>query len=149
MTYREKLAAIRNQMLADNIQAYIIPSADPHISEYLPDRYKSILFASGVTGSAGTVVITMDFAGLWTDGRDYIQAVEQLSGTGYELVKLNAQGNAEYIDWLSEKLAPGDTIAFDARLISVQLTQLLEQQFLFREINLPPDKDYLDPIWDN
>jgi len=149
MTYREKLAAIRNQMLADNIQAYIIPSADPHISEYLPDRYKSILFASGFTGSAGTLVITMDFAGLWTDGRYYIQAVEQLSGTGYELVKLKAQGNAEYIDWLSEKLAPGDTIAFDARLISVQLTQLLEQQFLFREINLRSDKDYLDPIWDN
>lgn len=147
MTFSDKLAAIRKQMQADNVSAYIIASADPHISEYLPDRYKSIAFTSGFTGSAGTLVITADFAGLWTDARYFVQAAEQLSGSGFELVKLNAQAMPEYIDWLLEKLPAGATVAFDANIISVQLAQLLQQSFQPVNISVNGDKDYLDAIW--
>ncbi|TXK26406.1 aminopeptidase P family protein [Pontibacter qinzhouensis] len=147
MTYTEKLQAIRAQMAADEVSAYIIPSADPHISEYLPDRYKCIYFASGFTGSAGTLVITHDFAGLWTDARYFVQAAEQLAGTGFELVKMRAQGAPEYIQWLAERLQPEEIVAFDANLISVQLAQVLEEQLQPLGLQLSTNLDYLDSIW--
>lgn len=147
MTFQDKLTAIRGRMRAEQIAAYIIPSADPHISEYVPERYKCIEFASGFTGSAGTLVITHDFAGLWTDARYFVQAEEQLKGTGFELVKLKAQAVPEYIDWLLERLPEGATVAFDANLISVQLAELLYNSLSLADINIDADKDYLDDIW--
>lgn len=131
------------------MSAYIIPSADPHISEYVPDRYKCIAFASGFTGSAGTLVITQDFAGLWTDARYFVQAEEQLANTGFELVKLQVQNAPEYIDWLAARLPQGAVVAFDAKLISVALAQLLEQQLLPLGLQLNSERDYLEPIWQN
>src|SRR4051812_25777918 len=104
MTYPEKLQAIREQMQADGVAAYIIPSSDPHISEYLPKYYKCIPFTTGFTGSVSTVVITQDFAGLWADSRYYEQATEQLKGSGFELVKLKAQGAPEYIGWIADQV---------------------------------------------
>ena len=147
MSYTERLAAIRRQMNEQGVSAYIIPSADPHISEYLPDRYKCIYYASGFTGSAGTLVITQDFAGLWTDARYYVQANEQLAGSGFELVKLQTQNAPEYIGWLAGKMQQGDVVAFDAKLISVGLAQLLEQELSPLGIKLATDRDFLDPIW--
>lgn len=147
MTYQEKLSGIRRQMLNDKVDAYIIPSADPHISEYLPDRYKCILFASGFTGSAGTLVITQEFAGLWTDARYFVQATEQLHGTGFELVKLLAQGSPEFIGWLAENLDASATVAFDSNLISVQLAQTIQTELSAADIKISEDKDYLDSIW--
>ncbi len=149
MTYQDKLAGIRRQMKADQTDAYIIPSADPHISEYVPDRYKCIAFASGFTGSAGTLVITHDFAGLWTDARYFVQAEEQLQGSGFELVKLQVQATPEYIGWLADRLPEGSTVAFDANLISVQLAQLLETDLSVAGIKISSDKDYLSAIWEN
>ncbi|WP_439883334.1 aminopeptidase P family protein [Pontibacter sp. MBLB2868] len=149
MTYKERLAAIRSQMKGEGVSAYIIPSADPHISEYLPDRYKCIEFASGFTGSAGTLVITDDFAGLWTDARYFVQAKEQLEGTGFELVKLQVQHSPEYIGWLGERLPEGAIVAFDAKLISVGLAQLLESELSPLGITMNSDRDYLDPIWND
>ncbi|MFT2007792.1 aminopeptidase P family protein [Pontibacter sp. 13R65] len=147
MTYKERLAAIRTQMKTDGVSAYIIPSADPHISEYLPERYKCIYFASGFTGSAGTLVVTATFAGLWTDARYFEQAADQLADTGFELVKMKAQGVPEYIQWLGEELSKDEVVAFDARLISVQLAQLLEQQLAPLGLSIASDRNYLDPIW--
>ncbi|GAB3203929.1 Xaa-Pro aminopeptidase [Pontibacter aydingkolensis] len=147
MTYQEKLAAIRSQMKGEGISAYIIPSADPHISEYVPDRYKCIAFASGFTGSAGTLVITEDAAHLWTDARYFVQANEQLEGTGFELAKLRVQNAPEYIGWLAELLPEGATVAYDAKLISVSLAQLLEAELVPLGLKINSDRDYLDPIW--
>src|SRR5690606_3602520 len=121
MTNIERLSALRERMKAENIDAYIIASADPHISEYLPDRYKNIEWISGFTGSAGTLAITADFAGLWTDSRYFVQATEQLAGTGFELVKLKVQGAAEYAEWLSETLSKDATVAFDGKLASIAI----------------------------
>lgn len=147
MSYKERLAGIRAQMKDEGVKAYIIPSADPHISEYLPERYKCIYFASGFTGSAGTLVITEEFAGLWTDARYFEQATEQLQGSGFELVKLHAQQSPEYIQWLAGRLGKGTVVAFDAKLISVQLAQLLEEELTHLGIELASDRDYLEAIW--
>ncbi|WP_442589337.1 aminopeptidase P family N-terminal domain-containing protein [Pedobacter sp. AW31-3R] len=148
MTYQEKLSEIRKQMKADNVEAYIIPSADPHISEYLPKHYKCIPFASGFTGSAGTLVITHDFAGVWTDSRYFEQAAEQLQGSGFELVKQKVQHAPEYIQWLAEKLEKGAAIATDEKLLSILLGDLLTQQLSLKDMVLL-NKDYLSPIWEN
>lgn len=148
MTYQEKLSAIRKQMKADQVEAYIIPSADPHMSEYLPKHYKCIPFTSGFTGSAGTLVITQDFAGLWTDSRYFEQAAEQLSGSGFELVKQKVQHAPEYITWLAETLNEGAVIATDEQLLSVLLGDLLTQELAVKNMVLQ-NKDYLSPIWEN
>ncbi|MDQ8006584.1 MAG: aminopeptidase P family protein [Pedobacter sp.] len=148
MTHLEKLAAIRNLMKNDGVDAYIIPSADPHISEYLPDFYKSIPFVTGFTGSVSTVVITQEFAGLWADSRYFVQAEEQLKGSGFELVKLQAQGMAEYIDWLGEKLPADAKIAFDEKTVSVLLGLQLEKQLAFKNISFE-NQDYVGQIWND
>src|SRR5690625_1386625 len=121
MKHIEKLAQIREKMKAEGVDGYIITSSDPHISEYLPDRYKCIEWVSGFTGSAGTLAITQDFAGLWTDSRYFVQAKEQLNGTGFELVPLQKQGAFEYVEWLGEQLPKGSRVAFDGQLASLNL----------------------------
>ncbi len=146
MTHPEKLAAIRKLMTQQHIDAYIIPSADPHISEYLPDYYKSIPFVTGFTGSVSTVVITQDFAGLWADSRYFVQAEEQLKNSGFELVKLNAQGMAEYIEWLGTQLPKGGKVAFDEKTVSVMLGLQLEKQLAFKEITFE-NQDFVGEIW--
>lgn len=147
MTQAEKLAAIRGLMEQQRIDAYIIPSSDPHISEYLPERYQCIAWTSGFTGSAGTLVITSDFAGLWTDSRYFVQAADQLAGNGFELVKLQAQGAAEYADWLAQRLPKGSTVAFDGKLASMLLAQTVEEKLLPLEISLQGNADLLEPLW--
>lgn len=148
MNYSEKLSAIRLQMKADGVAAYIIPSADPHISEYLPNHYKCIAFATGFTGSVSTVVITEDFAGLWADSRYFEQAEAQLKGSGFELVKLKAQGAAEYVQWLAQVLPQQAKVAFDEKMVSVLLGEILHQQLNYKDITFL-NKDYLHQIWEN
>ncbi|WP_442590023.1 aminopeptidase P family N-terminal domain-containing protein [Pedobacter sp. AW31-3R] len=140
MTYLEKLTAIREQMKQSGVDAYLIHSADPHLSEYLPAHYKCLEYACGFTGSAGTLVITQDFAGLWTDSRYFTQAESQLQGTGYELVKLRIPHTPEYIQWLN----PEYKVACNYSLLSVNLCLL----FKANQVN-SIHADFLDPIWKN
>ncbi len=149
MKYIEKLASIRQQMAEQRIDAYIIPSSDPHISEYLPKRFKCIAWASGFTGSAGTLVITQDFAGLWTDSRYFVQANEQLADSGYELVKLQVQGASEYAVWLSKKLTSGDIVAFDGNLASVAVAQSVQDVLTPLGIIVNGHVDLLSQVWEN
>ena len=135
-------------MIAAGIDAYIIPSSDPHMSEYVPDRYKCIHFASGFTGSAGTLVITQDFAGLWADFRYFEQANQQLSGSGYELVKLKVQHTPEYIAWLDEQLPAGSVVAFDYQLMSMVLGEEIKGALSVKDIAIQ-DQDFLTDIWEN
>jgi len=148
MTTQAKLSRIREQMKTNGVSAYIIPSADPHISEYLPDHYKCVEFASGFTGSAGTLVITQEFAGLWTDFRYFVQAGEQLNNSGYELVRLKIQHAPEFIDWLHDVLPDKAIVAFNDRLLSVYLGELVEKQLADKQIVFK-SHDFLDPIWEN
>lgn len=147
MPHIERLTKIRALMAQHEIAAYIIPSSDPHISEYLPNRYKCIQWMSGFTGSAGTLVITADFAGLWTDARYFVQADEQLKDTGFELVKLKVQGAAEYADWLSQGLTAGSRVAFDGNLASLLVAQTVKDTLEPRDIQVDGHVDLLTPIW--
>ncbi|WP_412468332.1 aminopeptidase P family protein [Pedobacter sp. KLB.chiD] len=146
MTFVEKLQALRQLMLAQQVDAYIITAADPHISEYLPEHYKTIPFACGFTGSAGTLVITQDFAGLWTDSRYFTQAEAQLIGTGYELVKLKVPHTPEYISWLSEVLPRGAKVGFNHKLITVALAQEMQHNLAQHETVII-DVDFIGTIW--
>lgn len=146
MNYQEKLAAIRTQMLALGIDAYIIPVSDPHMSEYVPERYKCIEFASGFSGSAGTLVITQQFAGLWADFRYFEQATAQLKDSGYQLVKLKIQHTPEYIEWLGQVLIKGSVVGFDYKLLSMNLGETLNNALSAKKIQLK-NIDFLQDIW--
>ena len=149
MKHIEKLAAIRQLMTKNNIDAYIIPSSDPHISEYLPEHYRCIYWTSGFTGSAGTLVITQDFAGLWTDSRYFVQANQQLADSGFELVKLKVQHAAEYVSWLADKFTAGNTIAFDGNLASLLVANTVKQTLEPLGLNVNGHVDLLGQIWEN
>lgn len=146
MTFVAKLQALRTLMAEQKIDAYIITAADPHISEYLPAHYKAIPFFSGFTGSAGTLVITKDFAGLWTDSRYFTQAEAQLQGSGYELVKLKVPHTPEYIEWLSEVMPENATVAFNYQLISVALALEIQAGLQKQHIQIV-DADLISPLW--
>jgi len=135
-------------MAESGIDACLIPSSDPHISEYVPERYKSIQFLSGFTGSAGTLAITANFAGLWTDFRYFEQATAQLEGSGFELVKLKIQHTPEYIQWLGEHLGTGAKIAFDFKVVSVLLGEEIMSSLSARGITFE-NIDLLEHVWTN
>lgn len=147
MEIQDRLKRIREEMTKAGVDAYVIPSSDPHMSEYLPDRYKCIAWSSGFTGSAGTLVITQDFAGLWTDARYFVQGGAQLKGTGYELVKLKVQGAAEYAQWLGSKLSKGATVAFDGMLASVQVAMSLKDHLEPLGITIDGNCDLISKVW--
>ncbi|WP_207531729.1 aminopeptidase P family protein [Desertivirga arenae] len=146
MNFKEKLAAIRSLMSEQDINAYIIPSSDSHISEYVPEYYKILAFASGFTGSAGTLVITREFAGLWADFRYFVQAEEQLKDSGYELVKLKVQHTPEYIQWLYQELPENAKVGFDFSLLSMQIAYQLRTELSYKNISIN-DCDFISPIW--
>ena len=149
MTHKEKLVAIRSLMKEQAIDAYIIPSSDPHISEYLPDFYKCIAWTSGFTGSAGTLVITQNFAGLWTDSRYFVQATEQLENSGFELVKLKVQHAPEYVTWIADQFPQGGAVAFDGNLASLAVANTINTTLSSIGFSINGHADLLSPVWHN
>ena len=115
---REQIVALRKQMKEHGIDIYIIPTADFHQSEYVGEHFKAREYVTGFTGSAGTAVVTMEEAKLWTDGRYFIQAAAQLEGSGVELMKMGEPGVAKLSEYLAEVLAEGKTLGFDGRVLS-------------------------------
>ncbi|MBW3518598.1 aminopeptidase P family protein [Flavobacterium sp. NKUCC04_CG] len=149
MKHLEKLAAIRELMAKNSIDAYIVPSSDPHISEYLPEHYRCISWISGFTGSAGTLMITKDFAGLWTDSRYFVQANQQLEESGFELVKLKVQHAPEFATWLAERFTAGQTVAFDGNLASLMVANSVKSLLEPLGVKVNGHVDLLGPIWEN
>ncbi len=145
--YRSRLAAVRAVMKKRGVDALIVPSADPHLGEYVPDHWRVIRWLTGFSGSAGTVVITAKFAGLWTDSRYFIQAADQLRNSGFELVRLKIPHTPEYIDWLAGSMKPGSLAAVDGRLISVSVAGLLRGQLKEKGIRLSLRSDLITPVW--
>ena len=101
---RYRIERLREVMRSEHLSAFIFPSTDPHHSEYVPDRWKGREWISGFNGSAGTVVVTLDKAALWTDSRYFLAAEEQLKGTGIELMRLKVAGTPSIPDWLDQEL---------------------------------------------
>ncbi|NLE36258.1 MAG: aminopeptidase P family protein [Bacteroidales bacterium] len=145
--YRKRLAEVRAMMKLRKTDAVIIPSSDPHLGEYVPDHWRVIRWLTGFTGSAGTVIITSTFAGLWTDSRYFIQAEEQLAGSGYELVRLRIPHTPEHIDWLKEKAHQGWKVGVDGRLISVGQMRLLTAAMKDAGVRLDLKADLITPLW--
>ena len=121
MSVSSKVASIRQWMSLENIAAFIIPSSDPHNSEYTPEHWKLREWATGFTGSAGTAVITNDKAALWTDSRYFIQAEQQLADTPYCLMKEGVPGTPEIMQWLESELEPGSKVVFVGEMVSIGL----------------------------
>lgn len=143
----ERVNRLRNLMKSKGITAYIIPTADPHQSEYVADYYKTRAWISGFTGSAGTVVITSDSANLWVDGRYYIQAENQIKDTEYKLFKLGLAGVPNYIQWLKDNLKDGDVVGFDGRVFSQSTFEKLEKEFSHLDIDYVDEYDLVGEIW--
>lgn len=142
------LNEIRNIMKEKNIDFYIIPSKDPHGSEYLPDFYKEREFVTGFTGSQGTAVITRDESNLWTDGRYFIQAAKEIKDFGFELQKEGQVGVLNYSDWISENIKEGMTLALNAEYFSHQNFSSLEEKLKDKNVKIV-DADLITDLWKN
>lgn len=143
-----RLALLRDAMVRENLAAYLVPSADPHLSEYLPERWQARRWLSGFTGSVGTLVVTADFAGLWVDSRYWVQADVELAGTGVQLMKMTGgQQSAPHVDWLAQNVAAGATVGVDGAVLGVAAARGLTAALSARGIALRTDVDLLDAIW--
>ncbi|WP_039965943.1 aminopeptidase P family protein [Paraclostridium bifermentans] len=144
-----RLESLRKYMGEYKIDAYIIPSSDNHQSEYVGDYFKSRAYISGFTGSAGTLVVTMDEAGLWTDGRYFIQAENQLKNTGIKLFKMGEEGVPTTQEFICEKLSKGSTLGFDGRLISANEGKSLEEKLKEKNVSIKYEYDLVDRVWND
>ncbi len=146
ISVNEKLEKLRDLMDDNGLSAYIIPTSDPHNSEYVPERYKGRKWISGFTGSAGTVVVTKNESGLWTDGRYFIQAENELEGTEIELFKMGKEDVPSYKEWLGDNIKEGEKIGFNGKLFTIDTVRDMEDE-LKDDVELVTDIDLIDKIW--
>ena len=147
MTISEKLQALRAVMKANGIDIYVVPTDDFHQSEYVGEHFKARAYITGFTGSAGTAVITLDEAGLWTDGRYFLQAGEQLEGTTITLRKMGEPGVPTIPEYLAEALPTGGTLGVDGRVISVNTGDEYEKIAADKGGKIQYHQDLIDQIW--
>lgn len=139
---KERIAELRRLLKKEGIDFYIVPTADFHGSEYVGGYFKMRSFLSGFTGSAGTLVVSENEAGLWTDGRYFVQAEAQLEGSGIILYKMEEEGVPTIEEYLAQNVRDGQTIGFDGRVVDASFGRKLEKRF-----RLSYDKDVADAIW--
>ena len=145
-----RIEALRQLMKANGLSAFIVPSTDPHAGEYVPEHWESRKWLTGFTGSAGTAVITLNDAGLWTDSRYFIQAEEQLAGTGIRLFKDRLPGTPSIPEWLTSVLKTGEKVGIDGWVNTHHEAETLRCQLNRYNIELTTlTEDVFDTIWDN
>ena len=147
MNTNEKIKLIRDAMEKYEIDAYVIPSSDPHQSEYLPENYKLRQWVTGFTGSNGLAVITKEDAKLWTDGRYFIQAEAQISDSEFKLMKIDTPGYPNYIDWMYEMLPEKSSIGFDGVLVSQNEYEVINEKMMDKSIVILDSLDLVSNIW--
>jgi Xaa-Pro aminopeptidase len=144
-----RIAALRDAMAKHGVAACIVPTADPHLSEYLPAHWQARKWLSGFDGSAGTLVVTATEAGVWTDSRYFSQAEQQLAGTGVALMKQRVSYAPEHLTWLQQQLHQGDVIAIAGDSVSVATQRQIERQLGGVGIKLRVDLDLPGMIWND
>ncbi|MFJ8262862.1 aminopeptidase P family protein [Rummeliibacillus sp. NPDC094406] len=148
MNIRDRVEKLRQLMKENQMDAYIIPSYDAHLSEYVAEHWKCRQWISGFTGSAGTVVITLDDAGLWTDGRYYIQAEKQLESSGIRLFRMMDPGVPSYTEWLANVLKEGSIVGFDGNVFSINMVKKKEKDLKAKRIVLKMNQDLIGDLWE-
>lgn len=146
ISVNEKITALRGKMKENGVHACIIPSSDPHMSEYLPAHWEARSYFSGFNGSAGTLVVTEKESGLWTDGRYFIQAAHQLEGSEITLYRMAVKGVPTYIEFLDEKLNDGETVGFDGKMMSAASVKEMRDKFEEKKLNIK-SVDLICNIW--
>ncbi|MBP1890251.1 Xaa-Pro aminopeptidase [Clostridium moniliforme] len=147
MKVADRIKSLRNLMREKKIDYYIISSGDAHQSEYVCDHYRGRAYMSGFTGSAGTLLIGLDKGILWTDGRYFIQAEDQLKGSGIELFKMRIPGWPTLEEWLMDNMKAGETLAFDGKTFSINSYKNFKNIENKKKINIKIDEDLLDEVW--
>ncbi|CCK78415.1 aminopeptidase P family protein [Desulfobacula toluolica] len=149
MNTNEKLDMIRQWMKDKNFAAIVVPSDDPHQSEYVAEHWQARKWLTGFSGSAGTAVITLDHAGLWTDFRYYIQAEQQIAGSRFKLYKAGEPDVATFQKWLIDTLKPKDTIGMDGNVFSTANVKKYEKKFKAKGLLLDTKMDIIRELWTN
>nr|WP_330369399.1 aminopeptidase P family N-terminal domain-containing protein [Clostridioides mangenotii] len=149
MNVKDRVLKLRELMEEKNIDAYIIPSSDSHQSEYVGDYFKSREFISGFTGSAGTVVVAKDKAGLWTDGRYFIQAETQLEGSTVDLYRMGQEGVPSIEEFLLNTIKEGGTLGFDGRVVSAKEGSAYAERLAAKGIKIEYQYDLIDAVWED
>lgn len=147
--YLSRLEQLRSAMQQAQVDAYVVFSSDPHLSEYLPDYYQGRAWLSGFEGSAGSLVVTADFAGLWTDSRYWVQAETDLQDSGFELMRWGDGHTPEMVDWVAAHLQVGQTVAFDGQVVALSQSQTWQKMADQSGLTLDQNVDLLAPIWSN
>lgn len=146
---KERLMKLREEMNKEGMQAYIIPTSDFHETEYVSEYFAARKYMSGFTGSAGVLVVLLDKAGLWTDGRYFIQAANQLAGSGIDLMKQGQEDTPSIEEYIVTNLTQGSVVGFDGRVINVNDANKYKQAFMMHDIKMVTDKDLVGRIWDD
>ena len=144
---RARIAALRTAMKQEMIEALLVPSSDPHLSEYLPGRWKSREWLSGFTGSMGTLLVTPDKALLFADSRYWLQAEAEIAGTGIELFKVKTSASQVHFEWLAENVPTGKTVCVDGSVLGLTPMRALETALGANSIKLRTDCDLLALVW--
>ncbi len=144
---RLRLAQLRDHLAAHGVDALLVPSSDPHLSEYLPGRWQGREWFSGFTGSMGTLVVTRDKAAVFADSRYWTQAEAELAGTGIVLEKIGTGTSPAHVDWLARELPRGAVVAVDGQVLGLASAQHLHSVLEGAGIVLRTDADLLDAVW--
>lgn len=142
-----RLEKLRNLMMEQGMDYYVVPTDDFHSSEYVGEYFQTRAWLSGFTGSAGTLLVGREFAGLWTDGRYFLQAGRQLEGSGIMLMKMGEENVPAIDDYLAEHLTDGMTLGFDGRCVSAGFAERLQEKLNGKKIRISYEKDLADEIW--
>lgn len=144
---KQRIVALQNLLAQENIDYYIVPTADYHSSEYVSDYFKMRAFLSGFNGSAGTLVVSNEEAGLWTDGRYFVQAEKELEGSGIILYRMEEEGVPTIKEYLEKKVMEGQTVGFDGRVVSASFGKELEETLADKNVKFVYDRDVAAQLW--
>ena len=145
----ERLEKLRKSMAERKIDAYVVPTSDFHESEYVGEYFKCRKFLTGFTGSAGTAVVTASEAYLWTDGRYFVQAQKELTGSGFSLQKMGQEHVPDIEEYLEQVLPQGGVLGFDGRVMNAQMVEKIKERLESEQASISFEEDLIGQIWED